>query len=132
MLKRNPTIGVSNMTDVEDKVIRTFSTGATRDTATGKLDYEGFESPIVFKSYAQYLNKHRKTADGSFRDSDNWQNLFGEKHYDVCMKSMLRHVVDAWLQHRGFQPEQSMEDDLNAIIFNAKAYLFKLLTEKKQ
>jgi len=45
---------------------------------------------------------------------------------------MLRHVVDAWMQHRGFEGEQSLEDDLNAIIFNCKAYLFKLLTEKKQ
>ena len=119
------------MTDVEDKVIRKFSTGATRDTAQNKLDFEGFESPIVWKSYAQYLNKHRKTADGSLRESDNWQKLFGEKHYDVCMKSMLRHVVDVWMQHRGFEGEQALEDDLNAIIFNCKAYLFKLLTEKK-
>src|SRR6266566_3651347 len=116
----------------DNKVIRKFETGATRDTSTGKLDYEAFESPIVFKSYAQYLNKHRTARDGSLRDGDNWQKLFGEKHYDVCMKSMMRHMVDTWLQHRGFQGEQSLEDDLNAIIFNAKAYLFKLLTEKKQ
>ena len=112
--------------------ISKFETGGTRDTDVGKLDFEGFESPIVWKSYAQYLNKHRKTADGSLRDSDNWQNLFGEKHYDVCMKSLLRHVVDLWLQHRGFEGEQAVEDDLNAIIFNAKAYLFKLLKERER
>jgi len=117
---------------VDTGVTRKFDTGATRDTSQSKLDFEGFESPIVFKSYALYLNKHRKTADGSLRESDNWQKLFGEKHYDVCMKSMMRHMVDTWLQHRGFQGEQSLEDDLNAIIFNAKAYLFKLLTEREK
>ena len=44
---------------VSDNKIRTFETGATRDTELGKLDYEGFLSPTVLKAYAEYLNKHR-------------------------------------------------------------------------
>jgi len=108
--------------------MREFEGGATRDTDETKLDIEGFNNPLVDKCYAEYLNKHRQTANG-LRDSDNWQNLFGEKHFDVCMKSLCRHVLDARLAHRGYTSEQSIRDSLNAIIFNAKAYLLKLLLE---
>jgi len=106
--------------------MREFVNGATRDDDVSKLDYEGYNNPLVDKCYAKYLNKHRQTANG-LRDSDNWQNLFGEKHFDVCMKSLCRHVVDARLAHRGYKSEQPIIDSLNAIIFNAKAYLLKLL-----
>ena len=106
--------------------MREFAKGATRDDDVSKLDYEGYNNPLVDKCYAKYLNKHRQTANG-LRDSDNWQNLFGEKHFDVCMKSLCRHVVDARLAHRGYKSEQPIIDSLNAIIFNAKAYLLKLL-----
>jgi len=106
--------------------MREFANGATRDDDVSKLDYEGYNNPLVDKCYAKYLNKHRQTANG-LRDSDNWQNLFGEKHFDVCMKSLCRHVVDARLAHRGYKSEQPIIDSLNAIIFNAKAYLLKLL-----
>ena len=109
--------------------IREFKGGATRDTDKTKLDIEGFNNPLVDKSYAKYLNKHRKTANG-LRDSDNWQNMFGDKHFDVCMKSLCRHVLDARLAHRGYKSEQPIMDSLNAIIFNAKAYLLKLLLDE--
>ena len=33
--------------------MRTFATGATRDTEVEKLDYEGFLSPVVLKAYAE-------------------------------------------------------------------------------
>jgi len=119
-LKKVPTI----------KTMREFDGGATRDTDTTKLDYEGFNNPLVDRCYAIYLNKHRQTANG-LRDSDNWQNLFGDNHFDVCMKSLCRHVVDARLAHRGYKSEQSIVDSLNAVIFNAKAYLLKLLLEEE-
>ena len=109
--------------------MRVFEHGATRDTDVTKLDYEAFNNPLVDKCYGEYLNKHRQTANG-LRDGDNWQNLFGDKHTDVCMKSLCRHVVDARLAHRGYRSEQSIEDDLCAIIFNAKAYLLKLLLDE--
>jgi len=35
--------------------VRTFDTGATRDTEDGKLDYEGFLSGRVLKRYAEYM-----------------------------------------------------------------------------
>ena|SRR2546425_611193 len=114
----------------DNKVIRKFETGATRDTSTGKLDYEAFLSPIVLKAYAEYLNKHRVASDGSLREGDNWQKLFGEKHYDVCMKSAWRHFMDVWLYHRGFEASESIDDALAATIFNLMAFWYKLLKER--
>lgn len=117
--------------------IRKFASGATRDTDKGKPDYEGFLSPIVLARYAEYLNKHRILPNGDLRESDNWQGLFGDKHTAVCMKSLLRHVMDAWTIHRGFKPRidkgepVQIEDSLCAIIFNAMAYLFKLEKDKQ-
>lgn len=68
--------------------IRTFDTGATRDTDEGKLDFEGFLSPLALERFAEYMNKHRQQSDGSLRDSDNWQKGIPVKQY---MKSMWRH-----------------------------------------
>jgi len=110
---------------------RQFDSGATRDTDIGKLDYEGFLSPIVLQRYAQYLHKHRTQSDGQLRDSDNWQNMFGEKHFDICMKSACRHFIDWWLQHRKIKTENELEDSICAIIFNAMAYLYKIEYEKR-
>lgn len=106
--------------------MRKFKSGATRDDNDTKIDYEGFLSPIVLKAFAEYMNKHRKQSDGKLRDSDNWQKLFGNKHYDVCMKSLLRHVVDLWLEHRGYKSRDGKKDALCAIMFNAMAYLYKM------
>jgi hypothetical protein len=118
------------MTD--EPKMREFSTGATRNLDTSKLDYEAFLSPIVLKAYAEYLNKHRIQADGKVREGDNWQKLFGEEHYAVCMKSGWRHFMDWWLYHRGFKASESIDDALAALIFNASAYWFKLLKEREK
>lgn len=109
--------------------MRQFDTGATRDSDTSKLDYEGFLSPLVLKRYAEYLNKHRTQADGKLRDSDNWQKGIPLKAY---MKSMWRHFMDVWSFHRDEQkvkPELK-EEALCAVIFNASGYLHEFL--KKQ
>ncbi|MFC1454136.1 hypothetical protein ACFLQL_03050 [Verrucomicrobiota bacterium] len=110
--------------------IRQFESGATRDTDADKLDYEGFFSPLVLERYGQYMNKHRIQADGGIRDSDNWQKHFGAKHYDVCMKSLWRHFMDLWLEHRGFPSRDGIMEALMAIIFNAMAYADKYLKDK--
>jgi len=39
------------------KAMREFDGGATRDTDTTKLDYEGFNNPLVDRCYAVYLNR---------------------------------------------------------------------------
>lgn len=110
--------------------MRQFEGGATRNSEEGKLDFEGFFSPIVMERYAQYMNKHRLQADGNLRDSDNWQKLFGEKHLDVCMKSGFRHFMDWWKQHRGYEGQDELQESICALMFNAQAYLFKLLKDK--
>ena len=110
--------------------MRQFPSGATRDTDTNKLDYEAFLSPIVLERYCQYLNKHRVQSDGQLRDGDNWQKMFGEKHFDVCLKSLLRHIMDVWKQHRGYKSAQSIEDSICGALFNLQAYLFKILVDK--
>lgn len=102
----------------------------TRDDDTNKLDYEGFLSPLVLERFAEYMNKHRVQADGKIRDSDNWQKLFGDKHLDVCMKSGFRHFMDWWLFHRGYKGRDDIESSICGLIFNANAYLYKLLKDK--
>lgn len=126
------------MSNIDEKApIRKFASGATRDTDNGKLDYEGFMSPLVITAYAEYLNKHRTLKNGDLRESDNWQGLFGEHHSDVCIKSMFRHFVDVWTIHRGFAPRLekgepvTIDDALAAVIFNTMAYWFKILKERE-
>jgi hypothetical protein len=51
--------------------IRSFKTGATRDTDEGKHDFEGYLSPTVINRFGEYMTKNRIQSDGSLRDSDN-------------------------------------------------------------
>ena len=114
----------------EDKqVIRTFNTGATRDIDINKLDYEGFLSPAVIKRYAEYLNKHRVQSDGNIRDSDNWQKGIPK---DVYMKSLWRHFIDMWSEHRKIKTEAGMEDAICGIMFNSMGYMFEVLKENNE
>ena len=89
---------------------RTFKTGANRNSEDGKYDYEAFFSPLVLEGRAKYMHKHRFLEDGTMRDGDNWQKLFGEDHESVCMKSLMRHVMDLWLEHRGHKSRDGKED----------------------
>ncbi len=107
--------------------MRNFKSGATRNSDQDKYDYEGFICPLVMERFGEYMHKHRKQADGKLRDSDNWQNLFGDKHEDVCMKSAFRHFHSWWKAHRGYKTEESIEESICALIFNAQAYLHKKL-----
>lgn len=112
--------------------IRQFKTGATRDTQDGKIDPEAFYSPIVVKRFCDYMQKHRLQPDGNVREGDNWQKLFGEDHYAVCMKSGWRHFLDWWLEHRGFKSRDGIEEAICGLIFNAQAYLYKILMEEHE
>jgi len=108
---------------------RTFDTGATRDTEMGKLDFEGFLSPLVLVRYAEYLDSHRTMKDGSIRESDNWQKGIP---INVYMKSLHRHYMDMWLVHRRWTPDHGafMEDAMCAIMFNVMGYLHERLANK--
>lgn len=118
------------------KYKREFLGGSTRNSSDGKLDYEGFNSPIVDWRYAQYMHSHRIMEDGSMRDSDNWQ--IGGKDWEAELpKSMYRHFMDYRLLERGYKVTENgksidMEDVLCGIIFNCKAKLHEMLKDKKQ
>lgn len=107
-------------------MMRKFESGATRDSDETKLDYEGFLSPLVLERFGQYMNKHRKQADGILRESDNWQKGIPLAAY---MKSMWRHFFDVWKSHRSGGDNQ--EEELCALMFNAQGYLHELLKIKK-
>lgn len=111
----------------EKEKIRTFETGATRDAADDKPDYEGFLSPLVIRMYGEYMNKHRLQPDGQLRDSDNWQKGIPKKEY---VKSLLRHVIDLWLFNRGYKGRDTIEDALCGILFNVMGYMHELEKEK--
>lgn len=115
----------------DDGKLRTFETGATRDTAQGKPDPEGYWSPLAMDRYDEYMLRHQVQADGSVRDSDNWQKGFG---LPTLMKSLLRHVRAVWRLHRGWAKpnDDSIEDHLCGVIFNAQVYLHELLVKRYQ
>lgn len=108
---------------------RSFPSGATRDSDIGKLDYEGFLSPLVLQRFAQFMDAHRKQADGTLRASDNWQKGLPPAE---TLKSLLRHVLEIWLAMRGPKPESSagLQDSLCAALFNVQSLLFESLKDR--
>jgi hypothetical protein len=117
--------------------IRQFESGANRDSDVGKLDYEGFFSPLVMEEYARYMHGCRQLPDGSLRDSDNWQKGIP---LTVYMKSLFRHFVDVWKLHRGVpittldrftkQPV-TLKVALCAALFNTMGYLHEILKAER-
>lgn len=106
--------------------IRSFASGATRESAVGKLDYEGFLSPLVVKRFAEYMHASQVMTDGSTRASDNWQKGIPQDEY---MKSLWRHLEDVWLLHRGWAADEDIETALCGVLFNAMGYLHERLKQ---
>ena len=111
--------------------MREFETGATRNDNEDKPNYEGFLSPLVIKEFGRYMHRHRIQADGKKRAGDNWQKGMSN---DCYIDSLLRHVMDVWLHHRGYpaQAEEDLKEALCAILFNAQGYLLNTLLEGMQ
>jgi hypothetical protein len=99
--------------------MRKFATGATRDVEDGKLDYDGFLSPLALERFAQYMDKHRHTPAG-LRDSDNWQKGIP---LDAYRKSAWRHFFDFWRLARSASIGEAVEEALCALLFNVQGYL---------
>lgn len=112
--------------------IRRFDTGASRDTDKDKIDFEGHISPLVLIKFGEYMHKHRFLPNGDFRDSDDWQQLFGtfEEHKDVCMESGFRHFLDWWTEHRGYSSRDGIDEALCGLMFNIMAYYHPILVER--
>lgn len=113
------TIGTASRT-----MVRVFDTGANRDKDDGKLDYEGFLSPLVLEAYASYMNFNRRLNDGSIRASDNWQKGIP---LDVYAKSGWRHFFDWWKFHRGIGIQCTIVFAICGVLFNASGYLHEKL-----
>ena len=107
--------------------MRTFPTGATRNVDEDEFDFEGFLSPFVLKAYAKYMHKHRLQADGTRRDSDNWQKGIA---FDSYMKSGWRHFLDWWGEHRRIGSRHGLEEALCGLLFNVMGYLHELEKNK--
>jgi len=107
---------------------RTFETGAYRDTEEGKFDYEGFLSPLVIQEFGRYMNKHRLQSNGVMRDSDNWQKGISK---EVYMKSLWRHMHDLWMEQRGYESRDGIDEALGGLLFNCMGYWYEILKEKE-
>lgn len=103
---------------------RVFDTGATRDTDAGKLDFDGFLSPLAMERFAQYMHMCRHLPDGTLRDSDNWQKGIP---FDTYRKSLWRHFFDAWKRARAADYGMDMETELCAILFNTQGMLHEIV-----
>jgi hypothetical protein len=110
--------------------IRKFSTGSTRDTNEGKLEYARFFSPEVLHSFAKYMHKNRIQSDGQLRDPDNWKKGMS---FQVYMDSMARHYWDIWLHHEGSSEmaTETLEDSLAGLMFNTMGFWFDKLKNEK-
>ena len=117
----------------KDDAIRAFDTGATRSSDAGRPDYEGYLSPLVIERFGEYMTKHRKQADGTLRESDNWQKGMPLATY---VKALWRHMHHFWMRHRGWvvvdpKAAETIQDDLCAMLFNTQGYLHALLAEQQ-
>ena len=116
----------AQMSEEVNKTIRTFHTGATRDTDEGKLDWEGFISPLAMRFFVKYMHGYRTQADGTLRDADNWQKGMPRRQY---MKSLIRHIWDLWTlwrQSTAHDFEDRMVTLLCAILFNVQGLLHEI------
>lgn len=114
------------------EVQRTFETGATRDIDAGKLDYDGFFDPNVILAFAAYMQINRTQADGTMRDSDNWQKGIPK---GVYIKSGWRHFFKMWHMFRSFilpkrQPPAGEEmEAICGLLFNTMGYLHERMKD---
>lgn len=118
--------------DSENPKIRKFETGATRDSDTDKLEYNGFNCPLVEKRYAEYMHEHRVQPDGELRASNNWKKGIPIEAYK---QSLHRHFMDLWLHLEGYVEEavdKNIESVLSAIRFNINGIMHETLKEKKK
>ena len=109
--------------------VRQFASGATRDTEANKIDPEAYFSPQVFRAYCEYMRSHQTLPDGTQRSGDNWQAGIPR---DAYMKSMWRHFMDVWENHRDpnaapIVAERYQQDALCALLFNVMGYLHEVL-----
>ena len=94
-----------------------------------RVQSPAFMGADVIKEFGNYMLKHQIQADGSMRESNNWKKGIPLEAY---MVSMWRHLQTVWLHHEGRSDltDETLEDALCGVIFNASGYLHELLKEK--
>ena len=102
--------------------MRTFETGATRNTDEGKLHYKGFLSPRALRKYAEYMEHHRVQADGSIRDPDNWTKGMPLEAYE---DSFIRHVFEFWELIEAGNREEA-KAIAPALFFNLQGWMYEM------
>lgn len=106
---------------------RYFESGAYRDSDAGKPSYAGFISPVVLRAFGEYMQKHQVQSDGEIRGADNWKRGIPQSVY---FDSLLRHVVDLWLERDGVPSRDGVEEALGGILFNAMGYWYEQLVDR--
>jgi hypothetical protein len=114
----------------DDGTLRTFATGATRDTAEGKLEPWGFTSPYAEKAFCEYMHRHRVQSDGSLRDSGNWKKGIP---VEVFFHSLSRHILEFRLLWESDPPPAAgdLVEVLCAIRFNVDGMLHELVKTRQ-
>ena len=117
----------------DDGTLRSFDSGATRDTSEGKLAYNGFLSPFVLRQFARYMNMNRVQSDGQLRAANNWQKGIPT---DAYRESLSRHYQEFWEEVEtrdkipGLISRQSDIDLMAAcsgMLFNIMGYMLEWL-----
>jgi len=75
------------------------------------------------------MMKHQLQANGKLRSSDNWQRGIPITQY---MKSLWRHFMDVWRQHRGLPGQDTLEDSLCAVLFNTMGMLHEVIKARPE
>jgi len=123
-----PTAEAQETNPKDGTVMETYESGATRTSEDGRLSYVRGLSPVVLRRYLQYLAKHRKQADGSMREFDNWkQGIPMRRSFD----GLGRHFFTLWLLMEGLDiyddsGQVDIQDVLCAIMFNTMCMLYQM------
>ena len=119
------------MRDTQDNgTLRTFASGATRDTGENKIEPWGFTSELAELAYSEYMLKHQTQSDGAKRESDNWKKGIP---LDAFYHSLSRHILDLrliWNGHDEHSRTPSLIEALCAIKFNVDGLLHELVKEQ--
>lgn len=113
--------------------IRKFPSGADRDSDENKPHYPGYFDSRVVKAFGEYMLRHQRRVDGSFRAADNWKAGMSK---EVYFDSGFRHFMDWWRLYEAdhYEGKVCIEPTLEAccaLMFNLMGYMRNLIQEKE-